>query len=227
MASSPGLLLQRFQVVYPAKRKSPSFKDGPFDFFLPSGESLAILGPSGSGKSTFLKGIVGLLESEGDVLLDGRPLLNDEVSYLGEEALLYPQLTLFDNLAFPLKNAHLDFDEIRRRVNQIALDFSMADLLSRKPRQLSRGQQTMAALAKAVLKGSSYLLLDEPFNALDGGKQAFFASYLAQMKREAGVSFLFVAHEEKEVLGLCEKKLVIVAGKPLFYGPFESEVPSL
>ena len=111
-----------------------------------------VVGPTGVGKTTLLKSIVGLIKNiSGDIFVNGKSiekldLKYENIAYISQEVALYPTLTIYDNLAYPLKNMHTSYEEIDRRVKSIAEKFNISFLLTRKPKQLSGGQQQTVIL---------------------------------------------------------------------------------
>lgn len=187
-----------FTASYRDKKKGVVFTLKPISFRLPKGSVLIVKGPSGSGKSTMLKAISGLIESEGDVLFEGRPLTIGETSYMGELQTLYKGRSVFESLAFPMQVAKLKEEEIKERIYQISGDLGFRNLLTRKPKELSEGQRKTIEFAKCVLKSPEVMLLDEPFSSIDPALKETLWQYILQMKRDLGTTFLLVSHDEKE-----------------------------
>ncbi|BDB99723.1 ABC transporter ATP-binding protein [Saccharolobus caldissimus] len=163
-----------------AKNISKVFKKGKvialdnINLVINNGERFGILGPSGAGKTTFMRIIAGLdVPSSGELFFDDKlvtsngklfvPPEDRRVGMVFQTWALYPNLTAFENIAFPLTNMGLSKEEIRRRVEEVAKILDISHVLNHYPRELSGGQQQRVALARALVKDPSLLLLDEPF----------------------------------------------------------------
>ena len=157
-----------------------------------SDEFNVLVGFSGCGKTTLLKAVAGLIDNEeGRILFDGKDVDNvipakRNVAYVSQEFVLYPQMTVFDNIAYPLKNSGAPKEEIRARVNEIAEKLGLTLCLTRLPRHLSGGQQQRVALARALVKKSAICLLDEPLSNTDAqlraGERQFITSSTNQWR---------------------------------------------
>ncbi len=175
------------------------------DMILNDGDYAVLLGASGCGKTTLLKIIAGLLPYQsGDVFLDGKdvdriPVRQRSISYVAQNTVLYPHLTVFDNLALPLKQQKKPAAEIYASVEQISQVIEMKDFLSRKPSQLSVGQQQRIALGKNLIKDASIYLFDEPFSSLDIQLRQKLSSYLRQEQKRRNLTVLHVTHTLPDV----------------------------
>ncbi len=185
---------------------------------IPDKSFTVIMGLSGSGKTTFLKTLAGLIKSdEGGIFFDGKDVTDSlpssrGVSYLSQEYALYPHLTVFDNIAYPLKTAKVPAEEIRRRVNEICSALDITLLSSRKPRVLSGGQQQRVALARALVKQPDAVLLDEPLSNLDEHTRRSLAAEFAAMQKKLGLTFVYVTHNTEEARTLADHLIVIDNG---------------
>ncbi len=146
----------------------------------------------------------GLIESQGDLLFEGHPLAIGEVAYTGELQTLYKGKTVFESLAFPMQLAKAGEEEIRKRIHRLSSDLGFANLLTRKPKELSEGQRKILEFSKGVLKSPSVMLLDEPFASVDPRMKETLWAYINQMKRDLGTTFVIVSHEEKEIEALAD-----------------------
>jgi ABC-type sugar transport system ATPase subunit len=210
-------------------------------FSVASGEFFSIMGPSGCGKSTLLRILAGLLPYQGTIKGDGADLLSVSpqmrgFAYISQEYALYPHMTVYDNLAFPLKMQGADYEEINRRVLEVAEKLSMTPFLSRKPRNLSGGQQQRVALGRALIRGTRVYLLDEPFSNIDPTLEGEYRSLLRKIHDESGATFIYCTHALEEALSLSEKILVFSSsgvieqiGTPreIYFHPATEEVASL
>jgi len=170
----------------------------------PDGKFTVILGASGSGKSTLLKTLVGLLPAdEGKVYFDDKDVTDvsvqkRNVSLITQEYALYPHMTVFDNVAYPLKTAKVPAEEIFRRVDDILNKLDISLLSSRKIRQLSGGQAQRVALARALVKEPDVVFLDEPLSNLDENARAAIADEIKKTAVSSGTTFVYVTHSVDE-----------------------------
>ncbi|MDZ4736830.1 MAG: ABC transporter ATP-binding protein [Rhodospirillaceae bacterium] len=189
------------------------------DLDVPRGEFLTLLGPSGSGKTTMLMMIAGFTgPTEGRILLDGRDItdLPPEKRNFGmvfQGYALFPHLSVFDNVAFPLKVRRKSQEETRERVGK-ALDLvQLNNLADRNPRQLSGGQQQRVALARALVFNPEILLLDEPLGALDRKLRQEVQIELKELHRRVGTTFIYVTHDQEEALSMSDRIAIVRDGK--------------
>lgn len=178
---------------------------------LNDGDFAVLLGASGCGKTTLLKIIAGLLPYHaGDIFLDGQdvdrlPVQKRNVAYVAQNTVLYPHLTIFDNLALPLKQQRKPATEIYAAVERISQVIEMGDFLSRKPSQLSVGQQQRIALGKNLIKDASIYLFDEPFSSLDLQLRQKLSSYLHNEQKTRNLTVLFVTHNLSDIVTSSDK----------------------
>ena len=164
------------------------------------GEFFVVVGASGSGKSTLLKCILGLhRDIEGDLYIDGVSIddLNPKdgnIAYVTQEIALYPHLTVYENIAFPLRLMHTPQEEVDRRVKKMAELVQVKWLLTRKPRQLSGGQQQRVAIARALAMEPEILFFDEPTSALDPELTGEILKVIRQLAEEH-MTMVIVTHE--------------------------------
>lgn len=184
------------------------------------GEFVTLLGPSGCGKTTLLKSILGQMELvRGSVFLDGKEVTQQliresNVAYVAQDHKLFPYQNVFENIAFPLRIAETEPEEVDRRVRMAAEKCGLASqLLNRKPRQLSAGQQQRVALARALVKKPELLLLDEPFSHLDAPLREELRGLVASYHEETGATVLFVTHDEQEAYALGSRMLWMGDGR--------------
>lgn len=191
------------------------------------GELLALVGESGSGKTTLLKCIAGLCEYiEGDLHIFG--VSTDDVktekfnvAYVHQQLALYPSMTVYENIAFPLRMIHTSQDEVDRRVKEIAEQMGIKLLLSRKPKQLSVGQQQRVAIARALIKNPRLILLDEPFSNIDPQLHNQLGAFIRQYHTQHNCTILFVTHDLREAFMLGERIAVLEQGKLVDIGTAE------
>src|SRR5713226_7418380 len=183
------------------------------------GEFLVFLGPSGSGKSTLLRMIAGLeIPTAGDILIGGRivtelPPRARNIAMVFQSYALYPHLSVFKNIAFPLEAQRLAREEINKKVEWAASLFGIQRLLARKPRQLSGGERQRVALARAVVREPVVFLLDEPLSNLDAKLRTSARDELKQLQRRLGTTTIYVTHDQIEAMGLGDRIAVLNHGK--------------
>ncbi|MDA9930982.1 ABC transporter ATP-binding protein, partial [Alphaproteobacteria bacterium] len=181
--------------VYPGQTE-PSLDD--LSLEIRSGELTALLGPSGCGKTTTMKMIAGLLvPTAGDVLFDGRSILHEKPEHRGvvmvfQNYLLFPYMSVADNIGFGLKMRKIDKTEIDRRVSEMLELVKLPDLGKRRPSELSGGQQQRVALARALIVQPNVLLLDEPLSNLDAHLRFEMRDLIRSLQQEIGITTIFV-----------------------------------
>jgi ABC-type sugar transport system ATPase subunit len=192
-----------------------------------TGECLVLLGPSGCGKTTLLRLVAGLerLDSGaiwiGDRRVDGLEPAARDVAMVFQNYALYPHLTVFDNIAFPLRTRRAAADEIDRRVRDAAARVGLAELLVRRPVQLSGGQQQRVAVARAIVRNPTVYLMDEPLSNLDAQLRLQTRTELKKLHRELGTTMIYVTHDQSEAMTLggrvaiMQRGAVVQAGSPL------------
>jgi len=219
----PNLILEHVSLTYPQKKKVPfpalkdvnlTFSDGGFH---------VILGPSGSGKTSLLKCLLSEVDYEGgialnDIDLSRLTLPERNLSYVSQNYVLYPHLTVFDNIAFPLKMMGVKREEIIDRVEALASSLDLSLLLGRRIKQLSGGQQQRVALARALIKKPSLILFDEPLSNLDEPERLSARSLLKKMVVSSGATSLYVTHDVEEALALADDIVVLKKGSVLLQG---------
>ncbi len=190
----------------------------PLNMAVEKGEMVALLGPSGCGKTTTLLMVAGLLKpTAGSVRFDGAPIDhlhpgNRDVGMVFQSYALYPHMTLFKNIAFPLETQGLDRKEIQQRVTGAAEILGIVDQLQRLPGQVSGGQQQRAAIARAIVKRPALLLLDEPLSNLDAQVRLQARAELRRLQKELGVTSLLVTHDQAEALAMADRVAVFHNG---------------
>ncbi|THD80833.1 ABC transporter ATP-binding protein [Aliigemmobacter aestuarii] len=187
-------------------------------------EFFTLLGPSGCGKTTLLRLIAGFEELDsGDILIDGvrvdhLPPFRRPVNTVFQSYALFPHLTVAQNVAFALELQDLPRAEVRRRAGEALEMVRMGALAARKPAELSGGQQQRVALARALAPRPKVLLLDEPLSALDLKLRKEMQIELKQLQAEAGITFVFVTHDQEEALTLSDRIAVMQGGRILQLG---------
>ncbi len=182
------------------------------------GELLVLVGPSGCGKSTLLRMIAGLEDiSSGELLIDGarvneQPPRARGLAMVFQSYALYPHLTAFENIAFPLRIARRPEAEIRRRVEETARLLDLAELLARRPGQLSGGQRQRVAMGRAIVREARAFLFDEPLSNLDAKLRGQMRTEIARLQRRLAVTTVYVTHDQTEALTLGDRVAVLRRG---------------
>jgi spermidine/putrescine transport system ATP-binding protein len=189
------------------------------DLTVDSGEFFSLLGPSGCGKTTTLRLIAGFEQpTEGTILLDGVEMTNTpphrrNVNTVFQSYALFPFLSVFDNVAFGLRNRHLTKADMNKQVGE-ALDLvQLTGFEKRRPGMLSGGQQQRVALARALVLHPSVLLLDEPLGALDAKLRRSLKVELKALQERVGITFLYVTHDQEDALTMSDRLAVMNAGR--------------
>jgi ABC-type sugar transport system ATPase subunit len=188
-------------------------------FEIEPGEFFALLGPSGSGKSTTLRILAGLdAPTSGRVFIDGQDITasdarDRDIAMVFQSYALYPHMTVYENIAFPLEMAKLSKAEIVPAVQEAARKVAIDHLLDRKPGQLSGGQQQRCALARAIVRKARLFLLDEPLSNLDAKLRLETRTELKKLQRSLGVTAVYVTHDQEEAMTLADRMAVFMAGE--------------
>jgi spermidine/putrescine transport system ATP-binding protein len=208
----------RIQLIGLTKRFDEVAVDN-VDLQIASGEFFSLLGPSGCGKTTTLRLIAGFEQpTAGRILLDdldvsGVPPHKRNVNTVFQSYALFPFLSVFDNVAFGLRNRRLAKEELKTRVNE-ALDLvRLRSFEKRRPGQLSGGQQQRVALARALVLKPAVLLLDEPLGALDAKLRRSLKVELKALQEQVGITFLYVTHDQEEALTMSDRLAVMRDGR--------------
>ena len=209
----------RIELISLTKRFTEIAAVDSIDLTIASGEFFSLLGPSGCGKTTTLRLIAGFEQpTAGRILLDDSdvsavPPHKRNVNTVFQSYALFPFLSVFDNVAFGLRNRRLDKKEIATRVSE-ALDLvKLGSFAKRRPGQLSGGQQQRVALARALVLKPSVLLLDEPLGALDAKLRRSLKVELKALQEQVGITFLYVTHDQEEALTMSDRLAVMRDGK--------------
>ncbi|BAP84632.1 sugar ABC transporter ATPase [Paucilactobacillus hokkaidonensis JCM 18461] len=189
------------------------------------GELVALLGPSGSGKTTILNLMAGLLTPTfGQVMFDDRNVTDQDVrtrniGMVFQDFALYPHLSVLDNIAFPLKMAHVNKANRQKRARELAALVHIDNQLTKSPSELSGGQQQRAAIARALVKNPAVLLLDEPLSNLDAALRIELRDEIQRIQQTTGVTTVFVTHDQNDALRIADKIIVINEGRVQQVGP--------
>ncbi len=181
-------------------------------------EFLVLLGPSGCGKTTTMRMIAGLEEPTGGEIWIGDRMVNDDLPKARDVAMvfqnygLYPHMTIFDNIAYPLKVRGVDKSEIRPRVEKAAEQVELTQFLKRKPKALSGGQRQRVALARAIVRTPKVFLMDEPLSNLDAKLRVTMRAELKHLSRELQITTVYVTHDQIEAMTLADRVAVMKHG---------------
>jgi multiple sugar transport system ATP-binding protein len=195
----------------------PAVNDVSLD--IADGEFMILVGPSGCGKSTLLRMIVGLEDiSSGDIMIGGKRV-NDKaprdrnLAMVFQNYALYPHLTVFENIAFPLRLQRKHSDEqIRKLVNAAADTLELKEHLERKPAQLSGGQRQRVAMGRAIVRQADAFLFDEPLSNLDAKLRGQMRTEILRLQRRLGVTTVYVTHDQTEAMTLGDRVAVLKKG---------------
>jgi multiple sugar transport system ATP-binding protein len=182
------------------------------------GEFLVLLGPSGCGKTTLLRIIAGIEEpTSGDIVINGQVVTNlpprvRNIAMVFQSYALYPHMSVYKNIAFPLRARGVGRAAIKDKVEWAAGMFGIGHLLDRKPRALSGGERQRVALARAMVREPSVFLLDEPLSNLDAILRTSAREELRQFQKRVGVTTVYVTHDQVEAMGLGDRIVVMNKG---------------
>ena len=183
------------------------------------GEMLVILGPSGCGKSTLLRSIAGLETVTGGEIRIGDRRVNElepkdrDIAMVFQNYALYPHMSVFDNMAYGLRNRGTKRADIDRRIGEAARILGLQDLLARRPRQLSGGQRQRVAMGRAIVREPAVFLFDEPLSNLDAKLRVQMRLELRQLQRRLATTGIYVTHDQVEAMTLGDRLLVLNAGE--------------
>ena len=216
-----GVSLSGVGKVYPDGTRAV----GGLDLEITDGELMVLVGPSGCGKSTTLRMVAGLEEiTEGEVRIGERRVNSldprrRDIAMVFQNYALYPHMSVFDNLAFPLRARRLPKAEVRMRVERTAKLLGLDDLLKRKPGALSGGQRQRVAMGRAVVREPQVFLMDEPLSNLDASLRTQMRAEIAGLQRELGVTTMYVTHDQVEAMTMGTRIAVMRGGFLQQQGP--------
>lgn len=196
-------------------------------------EFLVLVGSSGCGKSTILRMIAGLEDiTDGEIFIDGKCVNNvhpkdRDIAFVFQSYALYPHMSVYDNIAFPLKMRNLKKDEIDKKVKEAAEILNLTEYLDRKPKQLSGGQRQRVALGRAIVRNPKVFLMDEPLSNLDAKLRVQMRSEIKKLHEKLQTTFIYVTHDQTEALTMGDRIVVLDKGviqqadKPeeIYYNP--------
>ena len=188
------------------------------------GEFFSILGPSGCGKTTLLRMIAGFIEPDsgaiylGDENLTSLPPNKRNVNTIFQKYALFPHLTVYENVAFPLRIRKVDEATIDTEVKKFVKMVGLSEHINKMPNQLSGGQQQRVSIARALINKPGVLLLDEPLSALDAKLRQNLLIELDNIHEEVGITFIFITHDQQEALSISDRIAIMNEGKVLQVG---------
>ncbi|MBF9003583.1 sn-glycerol-3-phosphate import ATP-binding protein UgpC [Vibrio nitrifigilis] len=188
------------------------------DLDIEDGEMVVLVGPSGCGKSTLLRMVAGLEEiSDGVLTIDGRQVNNEEpsqrdIAMVFQNYALYPHMTVYNNMAYGLRNRKTPKAEIDRLVNEAAEMLELKSLLDRKPKQLSGGQRQRVAMGRAIVRQPKVFLFDEPLSNLDAKLRVQMRLEIKRLQRRLNTTSIYVTHDQVEAMTLADKLVVLNQG---------------
>jgi ABC-type sugar transport system ATPase subunit len=183
------------------------------------GEFLVLVGPSGCGKTTALRMLAGLEDITSGRILIGDRVVNHvapgsrDVAMVFQSYALYPHMTVYNNLAFGLRNYKVSKPEIAKRVQEAANVLELADFLKRKPKQLSGGQRQRVALGRAIVREPKAFLMDEPLSNLDAGLRVQTRTEILKLQKRLGTTTIYVTHDQVEAMTMGDRIAVMSKGE--------------
>jgi multiple sugar transport system ATP-binding protein len=189
------------------------------DLEIKDGEFMVFVGPSGCGKSTALRMIAGLETVTGGEIKIGGKKVNDvapkdrDIAMVFQNYALYPHMTVYDNMAFGLKLAKLEKEEIDRRVKRAADVLGLTEFLDRKPRALSGGQRQRVAMGRAIVREPQAFLMDEPLSNLDAKLRVQMRSEISRIQNDLNVTTIYVTHDQVEAMTMGDRVCVLKKGE--------------
>ena len=189
------------------------------DLEVRDGEFIVLLGPSGCGKTTLLRTVAGLeTPTAGDVYIDDTcvtrfPPRVRGVAMVFQSYALYPHMTVYDNIAYPLKARKMPEEQIQQKVQEVSQMLHIERLLDRRPRALSGGERQRTALARALVREPTVFLLDEPLSNLDAKLRTSARVELKRLQMRTGITTIYVTHDQVEALSLGDRIVIMEAGR--------------
>lgn len=189
-----------------------------FNLIVEDGEFVVFVGPSGCGKSTTLRMLAGLEDiSDGIIKIDGKTI-NDidaaerDIAMVFQNYALYPHMTVYENMAFALRNKKIPEDEIDKKIKQAAMLLQISEYLDRKPSQLSGGQNQRVAVGRALVRNPKVFLMDEPLSNLDAKLRSDMRTEINKLHKELDSTFIYVTHDQVEAMTLGDRIVVLNKG---------------
>lgn len=188
------------------------------DLEVEDGQFMVFLGPSGCGKTTTLRCIAGLEIPDGGEIHIGDALVTTlapadrDISFIFQSFSLYPHLTVFENIAFPLRAVRTPPDVLRERVGEVAAKLHIEKLLDRKPTKLSGGEMQRVAIGRAIVRRPKVFLMDEPLSALDAKLRTEMRAEIKRLQSDLGATTIYVTHDQLEAMSMGDKIAIMFGG---------------
>ncbi|MAY62078.1 MAG: ABC transporter ATP-binding protein [Rhizobiales bacterium] len=198
-----------------------------FDLTIAAHEFIVMLGQSGCGKTTTLRAIAGLESiDEGDILIEGEPVQHlkcsdRDIAMVFQSFSLYPHMTVYENIAFPLRATRMAKTELDAAVREIARVLQISDLLDKKPSALSGGDMQRVAIGRALVRQPKAMLMDEPIGALDAKLREQMRAEIKRLHIKQGSTTVYVTHDQVEAMSLADRIVIMHDGKLQQVGPPE------
>jgi iron(III) transport system ATP-binding protein len=220
-----GISIKNLRKTFNTKSGSPVSAVDDISLELDDGEFLVILGPSGSGKTTLLRCIAGLEQAdEGEISISGREVYSSGrkvwvppekrgLSMVFQSYALWPHMTVFDNVAYPLRVQHNDKRQLAEKVDRVLTLVGCGQLTKRYPGQLSGGQQQRVAVARAIVAGTDAVLFDEPLSSIDARVREDLRKELVSLQAELGFTAVYITHDQTEATVMGHRVAVLADGK--------------
>ena len=208
------IVLERVRKVYPDGTEGVAG----VDLVIPDGRLAVLVGPSGCGKTTLLRCVAGLEAITTGTVQIGDRVVNDvspkdrDLAMVFQDYALYPQMSVYDNMAFSLKLRRMPKSDVRRRVDDVARTLGLSELLAKKPGQLSGGQRQRVAMGRAIVREPQAFLMDEPLSNLDAKLRVQMRSELRRTQRDLGVTTIYVTHDQTEAMTMGDMVAVMKRG---------------
>ncbi len=189
-----------------------------FSLEIKSGEFMVLLGPSGCGKTTAVRCIAGLISPSNGQIYIGDQLVNDlppkdrDVAMVFQNYALYPHMSVYDNIAFPLKMRKKSRRNIEEKISYVADLLGIKDLLNRKPKEISGGQMQRVALGRALVREPKVFLMDEPLSNLDARLRMYMRTEIKKLQKKIGITTLYITHDQIEAMSMADKIAVMNRG---------------
>ncbi|HZC21517.1 MAG TPA: ABC transporter ATP-binding protein [Nitrososphaeraceae archaeon] len=189
-----------------------------FSLEVKSGEFMALLGPSGCGKTTVVRCIAGLINPSVGQIYIGDQLVNHlqpkdrDVAMVFQNYALYPHMSVYDNIAFPLKMRKIPKQQIKDKVKNISQLLEIENFLSRKPKELSGGQMQRVALGRALVREPKIFLMDEPLSNLDAKLRTYMRAEIKKLQKKISITTLYITHDQLEAISMADRIAVMNSG---------------
>lgn len=189
-----------------------------FSLEVDPGEFMVLLGPSGCGKTTAVRCIAGLTDPSSGIIhigyrvVNGLPPKDRDIAMVFQNYALYPHMSVYDNIAFPLKMRNESKENIREKVEKISNLLEISHLIDRKPKELSGGQMQRVALGRALVREPKVFLMDEPLSNLDAKMRAYMRTEIKKLQRKMGITTIYITHDQIEAMSMADRIAIMDDG---------------